>query len=60
MKSGVLIAHDAVGVQARLLRTSAQSTEWIDGIVAAIRAPGRAMVREDEGSVYETRGLTIV
>ena len=38
-----------------------KSTEKIDGIVAAIMALGRAMVREEKRpSVYETRGLVTV
>ncbi len=38
----------------------ARSSERIDGIVAAVMALGRTMVREDKGSVYQTRGLTII
>ena len=34
-----------------------RSSEKIDGIVAAVMALGRAIVREDHASVYETRGL---
>ena len=35
-----------------------KSTERIDGIVAAIMALGRAMLRTEDGpSVYDTRGV---
>ncbi len=39
----------------------ARSSERIDGIVAAVMALGRAMVREGhEGSVYDTRGVIVI
>ncbi len=37
-----------------------RSSERIDGIVAAVMALGRAIVREDEGSVYDTRGAIVI
>lgn len=57
MASNVSIELDAAG---NIKPSKRKSTEKIDGIVATIMALGRAMVREDSGSVYETRGFTFV
>ncbi len=37
-----------------------RSSERIDGIVAAVMALGRAMVREETSSVYEKRGIIVI
>ena len=54
MASNVSVRMDPAG---NMKPDKKKSTERIDGIVAAIMALGRAMVREDEGSVYDTRGV---
>jgi phage terminase large subunit-like protein len=40
--------------------SKAKSTEKIDGVVAAIMALGRAMVSEEETSVYQNRGILVL
>ena len=37
-----------------------RSSERIDGIVAAVMALGRAIVRDEGGSVYDTRGAIVI
>jgi len=55
--SNVSVETDAAG---NLKPSKKKSTERIDGIVALIMALGRAMVREEGGSVYDGRGILLV
>ena len=57
MASNVAVETDAAG---NLKPSKKKSTERIDGIVAGIMALGRATLRQERGSVYETRGLLIL
>lgn len=54
MASNVAVRQDPAG---NFKPDKASSTERIDGIVAAIMALGRAMLRPQTGSIYETRGM---
>ena len=54
MTSNVTVRTD---VNANIMPDKKKSTDRIDGVVATIIALARAMVHQDEGSVYETRGF---
>ncbi len=58
MASNVTVETDSAG---NIKPSKKKSTERIDGIVAAVMALGRAMLRTEEGSsVYETRGMVVL
>jgi phage terminase large subunit-like protein len=57
MASNTATETDAAG---NLKPSKKKSTERIDGIVAAVMALGRAMLRDGDGSVYEGRGVLIL
>lgn len=56
MASNVVVRQDPAG---NLKPDKGKSRERIDGIVALVMAIGRASVRGNDVSVYETRGLTV-
>ena len=55
--SNVAVEIDAAG---NMKPSRRKSTEKIDGIVAAIMAIGRTVIREERQSVYQTRGLQFI
>ena len=57
MASNVSVRMDPAG---NMKPDKQRSSERIDGIVAAVMAMGRAMVREETASVYEKRGVMII
>jgi len=56
MASNVMIEMNPAG---DIKPSKSKSSEKIDGIVAMVMAIGRAMLRDESGSVYESRGLEI-
>ncbi len=56
MASNVMIEMNPAG---DIKPSKLKSSEKIDGIVALVMAIGRAMLRDESGSVYESRGLEI-
>src|SRR6185437_3968647 len=57
MAGNVSVEQDAAG---NLKPSKKKSTERIDGIVATVMALGRAMLRPDSGSVYESHGIQYI
>lgn len=57
MADNVVVMTDPAG---NIKPDKKKSREKIDGIVALIMALDRAVVRENRGSVYETRGIEVV
>jgi len=57
MASNVSVEIDAAG---NMKPSKKKSSERIDGIVAGIMALGRAMVHEDDTSVYEERDVLMI
>ena len=57
MASNVSVRMDPAG---NMKPDKQKSSERIDGIVAAVMALGRVMVRDGGGSVYDTRGVITV
>lgn len=57
MAGNMATESDAAG---NLKPSKKKSTERIDGLVAAVMAIGRAMLRDEAGSVYETRGVDVL
>lgn len=57
MTSNVSVRMDPAG---NMKPDKQRSSERIDGIVAAVMALGRAIVRDEGGSVYDTRGAIVI
>ncbi|MDE2105798.1 MAG: terminase large subunit, partial [Patescibacteria group bacterium] len=57
MAGNVSVEQDAAG---NLKPSKKKSTERIDGIVATVMALGRAMLRPESGSVYESHGIQFI
>jgi phage terminase large subunit-like protein len=57
MASNVAVLQDPAG---NLKPAKDKSADRIDGVVALVMALGRAMVQENTGSIYQTRGILVV